>query len=141
MRHQTCFRRSAALSLAGLLVALSVSGFGLARRLIGNTIDPHATLIDHGRIVLTGPISCSQEEWVDMRVTVTQRSTGALAEGRLRFVGTTEEQHWTIEATAIGKAEFEEGPATAVAVAVTSLHGETTDAHQWLVPITVEREP
>ena len=32
---------------------------------------------------------------------------------------------------------FQEGPATAVAVALTTVRGETTDAHQWLVNITL----
>src|SRR5438552_2798519 len=32
---------------------------------------------------------------------------------------------------------FEAGPATATAIASTALRGKTTDAHQWLVEITL----
>jgi hypothetical protein len=35
---------------------------------------------------------------------------------------------------------FEEGPTTAVAVGRTTSRGETTDAHQWLVNITLVAE-
>jgi hypothetical protein len=37
-----------------------------------------------------------------------------------------------------GSAAFEAGPATAVAIAVTSVKGEVTDAHQWLVEVMLE---
>jgi hypothetical protein len=39
-----------------------------------------------------------------------------------------------------GKATFEEGSATAVAVASTTSRGKVTDAHQWLVNITLKGE-
>jgi hypothetical protein len=128
-------------ALAVLLCALIIPQIGLARKLAGNTINPTATLTTHGnRIFLTGPIRCTEEEWVDMRVTVTQRSTGALAEGRARLQGSTTEQQWEVEVNAQGGADFEEGPATAVAMAVTSREGKATDAHQWLVQIELQSE-
>jgi hypothetical protein len=125
-----------ALGIAVALAVLCIPQIGLAPKLSANTIDLHASLSTDGtRIVLTGPIRCTQEEWVDMRVTVTQRTTGALAEGRLRLRGSTIEQHWELIANALGSADFEAGDATAVAMAVTTRKGVATDAHQWLVPI------
>jgi hypothetical protein len=53
---------------------------------------------------------------------------------------TGETQHWEVHASMHGKATFQEGPATAVAVGHTILRGETTDAHQWLVDVTLVRE-
>ena len=123
------------------LLALCLPQMGMARRLSANTIDPLATLSANGEhIAITGPLRTTQVEWIEMRVTVTQRTTGALAEGRLMLLGTGVDQHWQLDVDVRGRAEFEEGPATAVALAVTSRQGRTTDAHQWLVPITLHRE-
>ncbi len=137
MKPQT-LKRLAPLAL--ILLGLAIAGAGLPRKLAANTIDPIATLIQHGsRIVLTGPIRCTQTEWVDMRVTITQRTTGAIAEGRARLIGTTLEQHWVVIAEVRGDAEFEIGAATATAVAVTTRNGLPTDAHQWLVNVEVKQ--
>jgi len=122
--------------MAALLAVLCIPQIGLAPKLSANTIDHDATLTTGGtRIVLTGPIRCTEEEWVDLRVTVTQRSTGALAEGHIRLLGSTIEQDWELVANARGSADFEAGPAIAVAMAVTTREGITSDAHQWLIPI------
>ncbi len=73
-------------------------------------------------------------------MTVTQRSTGAVAEGRGFVTCTGDTLQWEVRATTQGKETFEEGPATAVAFASTSERGDTDDAHQWLVNITLVRE-
>jgi hypothetical protein len=128
--------RSVTLSVATALGILCLPLVGLAPKLAANTVDQSATLMNDGaRIVLTGPIRCTQEEWVDMRVTVTQRSTGATAEGRVRLQGTTTTQQWELTANSQGGAAFEAGEATAVAMAVATSKGVATDAHQWLVTI------
>lgn len=124
-----------------VLLTLVAVQAGPAPRLAGNTIDPTATLHSGGsRITLTGPFSCTQSEWVAFRITLTQRSTGAAAEGYALRLGSTSVQQWEVTAHSHGGPRFEPGPATAVAVAISSLHGQTTDAHQWLVPVTLEAE-
>ena len=132
-------QRSAALpalvlaALAGVLVA----GTAFAR-IVRNTIDPVAFVTHQGRhLVVSGPVACDRTEWIDQRVTVTQRATGAVAEGRLRLVCGTVEQQWELQVATHGNEAFEPGPATAVAVAVAGSHGVATDAHQWLVNITL----
>jgi hypothetical protein len=127
------------LALAAVFVALP--RIALAR-IMKNTIDPVAVVADNGRhLIVTGPILCDQVERVELRVTVTQRETGAVAEGYTIFSCTVVvEEQWEVHAVAHGKAAFEEGPAIAVAVASTSSRRETTDAHQWLVDITLEEE-
>jgi hypothetical protein len=106
-----------------------------------NTIDPVVTVAGGGRhLIVTGPIRCDQTERTYLRLTVTQRSTGAVAEGTSIFTCAVDDQQWEIHAVTHGKASFVEGPATAVAVASTSLRGDTTDAHQWLVDITLVNE-
>ena len=47
---------------------------------------------------------------------------------------------WQVVARAQGKATFEPGPATAVGLAVSTIRGNTTDAHQWLVDVTLVGE-
>jgi hypothetical protein len=71
---------------------------------------------------------------------VTQRETGAVAEGRTRITCTGDTQQWEVHASIRGKESFQEGPATAVAVARTTDRGDTDDAQQWLVNITLVTE-
>jgi uncharacterized protein with beta-barrel porin domain len=110
-----------------------------------NTIDPVAFVTDGGRhLIVTGPQACDAGERSVIRVTVTQRSTGAVAEGHTRLLCTgqtpDDTQQWKVHATTQGEETFEKGPATAVAISRTILRGDTTDAHQWLVDITLEEK-
>jgi len=95
---------------------------------------------------VTGPIALGDGTVLlagaraELRVTVTQRSTGAVAEGVAFLTSTGALQQWEVEARAEGGVSFEAGPATAVALARSSLGGKATDAHQWLVNITLVRE-
>ena len=127
-------------------ILLTVAGVFVARtafaKVMQNTIDPVARVTDNGRhLIVTGPLRCDQSQRTPVRVTVTQRSTGALAEGQIFVDCSTTVQQWEVHAFAQGKETFEEGPATATALARTSIgHGESDDAHQWLVNITLVRE-
>src|SRR5262245_27401607 len=87
--------------------------------------------------IATGPVACTAGERSFLRVTVTQRTTGAYAEGSTRVVCSGETEHREIHAVAQGDQTFEEGPATAVALDRTIARGTITDAHQWLVEITL----
>ena len=90
--------------------------------------------------IVTGPLACTAGERVFVRVTVTQRATGAVAEGRTRLWCTGARQHWTVHAGSQGEETFQEAPAVAVAVARTTADGAITDAHQWLVELTLVGE-
>ncbi len=126
---------------AGLAAALSLSCYAplaVAGRST-NTIDPVALVTNQGRHVLvTGPITCTASEVAYLRVRVTQRATGAVAEGRTRLTCTGAPQHWEVQASVHGHESVAAGPATAVAFARTTSQGDTTDAHQWLVDITID---
>ena len=129
-------------ALVSTVILLALLGVSVApvayAKIAFNTIDPIAAISDNGRrIVLTGPIQTDIVEKIYLRVTVTQRTTGAVADGIAILRGTGELQQWEVKAKARGKASFEPGTATAVAVAVTSDRGQTSDAHQWLVNITL----
>ena len=119
------------------LVAILITSPALARTVL-NTIDSVAIVTDEGRhLVVTGPITCTAGERGYLQVTVTQRTTGAEAEGRTRIACTGDSQQWEVRAATQGIETFQEGPATAVALSRTTTPGQITDAHQWLVEITL----
>jgi hypothetical protein len=126
-----------------LLVVLS--SLFIARTVVArisiNTIDTVGIVTDKGRqVTVTGPIAVTLGERTELRVTVTQRSTGAVAEDVISFTGTGQTNQWEITAVAEGRAAFEAGPATVVGLARSSVNGQATDAHQWLVNVTLLRE-
>ncbi len=128
---------------AGLV--LTLGGVGIAPtafpKILTNTVDPVAIVTDNGRhIIATGPIGCTAGQRAYLRVTLTQRSTGAVAEGHTHITCTGETQQWELHASIQGKETFEEGPATAVGLARSTDRGNTDDAHQWLVNITLVGE-
>ncbi len=123
-------------ALAGVFVARTAFA-----KIVSNTIDPVGIVAHNGRhVTLTGPLAITAGERAQMRVTVTQRTTGAVAEGSVILTGTGTTNQWEIEAAVQGNETFEAGPATAVAIARTSAGGQATDAHQWLVNITLVQE-
>jgi hypothetical protein len=137
-------RRVAGTLLAAVLVVLAgdlVTRVACAR-VVRNTIDDVAVVSPDGRhLDVTGPLEVTSGERVELEVTITQRSTGAVAKGSLVFTATGEEQHWAVRATTVGRAVFEPGSAWAVGLAVTTEQGgNATDAHQWLVNITLVQE-
>ena len=110
-------------------------------KVILNTIDPVAVATEGGHhVVVTGPLTCTEGERAYLSLTLTQRTTGALAEGNALITCTGVEQQWSVDAAVHGKAGVTPGPAVAVAVATTVLRGTTTDAHQWLVDVTIVPE-
>ena len=136
-QHRTWLMTAALLAtVAGVFVARTAFA-----KIVSNTIDPVASVSDKGRhLTVTGPLAVTAGETAYLRVTVTQRATGAVAEGDATLSGTGTTNQWQVLATTQGKAVFAPGPATAVAVGVTTTRGVTTDAHQWLVDITVVSE-
>jgi hypothetical protein len=126
-------------------VVMALAGAFLARTASAgiqvNTVDAVAQMTGNGRhLLVTGPIGCTAGERAHIRVTVTQRTTGAVAEGHtlVRCAGDT--QQWAVRASTRGRETFEEGPAVAVALARTTAGGVATDTHQWLVAITLQGE-
>ena len=131
--------------LVSAALVLTLAGAFLARtafaRITYNTIAPVGIVAGHGRqVTVTGPIAVTAGERTELRVTVTQRSTGAVAEGIVFFTGTGQINQWEVTALAEGGARFEAGPATAVGLARSTVKGQATDAHQWLVNVTLIAE-
>jgi len=127
-------------ALLATVVGVFVARTAFAR-VAKNTIDPVALVSDKGRhLTVTGPIEVTTGERTELRVTVTQRSTGAVAEGVVFFTGTGQTNQWEVTVVAEGQAAFAAGPATAVGLARSSVGGKATDAHQWLVDLTLVAE-
>ena len=130
----------ALVTLLVVLAAVLVARTAFAR-IAYNTIDPIGIVTDQGRkVVVTGPIAVTAGQRTELRVTVTQRSTGAVAEGVIFFSGTGQTNQWELTAITEGRAPFTAGPATAVGLARSSMAGQATDAHQWLVNVTLLSE-
>ena len=136
--HRPALRSLISVLASATLVALMLPGPTAFGRIVINTIDASALVVDGGRhLVITGPLSCTAGERAFLRVTVTQRETGAIAEGRTLVHCSGDIRQWEVHATVRGAAVFQLGLATASALARTSAHGDTTDSHQWLVNITL----
>ena len=133
--------RSLASCVVGVLLAALMAAPVAFAKVVFNTIDASALVTDDGRhLVVTGPISCTAGERAYFHVTLTQRTTGALAEGQTVVLCTGDVQQWVVDVTAQGREPFLAGPATAVASARTTTRDNTTDAHQWVVEVTLIEE-
>ncbi len=72
------------LTLAGVFVARTALA-----KISMNTIDPVGIVAHNGRhVTVTGPLAITAGEQAQMRVPVTQRTTGAVAEGQAILTGT-----------------------------------------------------
>lgn len=123
-------RLSFVLALGAILVLLLAQTTSAA--ISRNTITPEAEISKNGRFIsVTGPIECSDGDSLKVRATVTQASTGAIAEGhaRVRCDGTLQE--WSARAINFGFERFETGPAQACALGITYNRGKVTDIRQW----------
>jgi hypothetical protein len=125
--------------MATTMIALTASA---SAGVVLNTIDHEAILGAGGRLVaVTGPLRCSGVERARIRVTVSQRTTGAVAEGRWRGLCRRTTTTWTAgKFVPHGAAMFQAGTAQACALAVTRRAQRATDAKQWCRTITLTNE-
>jgi hypothetical protein len=93
---------------AGLLLVLAAAFLTPAfARIVINTVDTVATLADNGRhIIVTGPLEFPAGERALVRVTITQRETGAVAEGATFVIGTGAVQQFEVRARLLGRMPF-----------------------------------
>ena len=120
-----------------VLVALAVVAPALA---FFARIDPTAMLSADGRyVVASGPLTCPKGAAFWLRVSVTQRATGAYAEAIKSFACTGKPQHWSVSALRTGDERFGAGPVEICALGRTLAGGRVTDAHQWCAkkPVTL----
>jgi hypothetical protein len=127
-----------ALLAATVLIFMAISMAPASIGIPSTAFDPTLKVHDNGRRVsVTGTVDCSAGERVQIHVRITQRSTGAVAEGNWKGKCTGSLQTWEIDAVVHGSGELEAGAAQGVGLAVTSSRGKSTDAIQWLNEITL----
>ncbi len=106
----------------------------------GNTINPVAIISSDGReVVVSGPIRCDEGNCLQLRVTVTQRTTAAVAEAVWNGDCAGRIQKWEVTVLAKGEPRFEEGQAQACTIATSARSGETSDAYQWCVDVILTK--
>jgi hypothetical protein len=90
-----------------------------------------------GAVRVSGPIACKPGDTVRIRATVSQVTTGAVAEGfwSKRCTGTT--LHWHVTATVTDGAHLAPGGAEGVGLAINRRHGIPGTAVQWISPLTL----
>lgn len=90
-------------------------------------------------VYVFGAASCTAGEIHEVRVTVTQNSTGAVATGSTaaHCLGPAFVQSWILVAEPTSTAGFEVGEAQVDAWARTQADGDTTDTIRWDRPVTV----
>lgn len=123
-------KRLPLLAVLALLLALAAQPASAA--ISRNTIDPVATVGPHGRLArVSGPIACDAGEWLVIRITVDQASTGAWGRGLTILRCSGELQQWSVPVVAFSRASFAPGAAQACAFGVTTANGVVTDTRQW----------
>ena len=134
--------KRAALVMALMAVTMTALTASASAGVVLNTIDRGATLDARGHVLaVTGPIRCSEAERATIRVTVSQRTTGAVADGRWRGLCRRTTRTWTARQFAPhGSASFQAGTAQACALAVTRRAERATDAKQWCRTIELTAE-
>ena len=91
-----------------------------------------------GAVRVSGPIACAAGDSVRVRATVSQVSTGAVAEGVWSKRCTGAALHWHITATVTDGVHFSAGGADGVGLAITRRHGIPGSAVQWLRRLTLK---
>jgi hypothetical protein len=110
--------------------AAALAGERAVARLLGNTIDPTASLSAGGRIAEGAAlIGCTEGQRIEVKVTFTQGDV--TGEGRTQgdCVGTL--ASYAVKVVARGPAEFQPGHAEACASAVNSERGKVVDTREW----------
>jgi hypothetical protein len=125
--------------IAGVMAGVVVAAAPASAKLALNTIDDTATMSAGGRVVrVSGPIGCSAAERASIRVTVTQRATATVAEGRWTGTCSRRSRTWTARQVRVrGAGAFRAGRAEACALGVTRKAGDATDAKQWCEVVTL----
>jgi hypothetical protein len=103
--------------------------------------DRTGVLTDGGRAVrVSGPVACKAGERVRIRTTVSQVSTGAVAEGVWSKLCTGNTLHWHVTAIVSDGVHFSTGHAEGVGLAIVRGHGVPVSAVQWIRPLTLKAD-
>jgi hypothetical protein len=130
-------RAAAAAVLFALAVCVSVAA-AFTEPHVGGNFDRSGVVVKSGRAVrVSGPMSCRAGGTVRLRATISQRATGAVAEGSWSRPRTGKTQHWHITANATDGADLKAGCAHGAGLAIYRYAGRPVDATQWLNALTL----
>ena len=89
-------------------------------------------------IKLSGPVTCPAGDTITLRATISQRTSGAVAEGHwIKHCTATTHRTWRTTATVIDGVGLTAGRAHAVGLAIVRHAGKPVDAFQWQRTITL----
>lgn len=136
-------------TLAAIVIALVLLPFLLGAQGRGTApaaIDPaRSSIADSARLAaraadvqLHGVVRCTGCRSFTLGATVSQRGTGALAQGGIRCICHGTAERWSLTARAQAGVRFEPGAArVCVWVAARGAGGRALDARQWCEPVTL----
>jgi hypothetical protein len=136
-----CTATLALMPLSALAHTSAVSGTVLCASTCkpAAAFDRAALFTNGGRTVqVSGPITCGVGDSVQIRATVSQPLTGAVAEGIWSKQCTGTVLHWHITAAVTDGAHFSAGGADGAGLAVVRAHGMPRSAIQWIRPLTLK---
>jgi hypothetical protein len=126
--------------VAVVLLGAALAAFAVPAHTASAGIQPKGTVIDAKvaldastkTMALTGRIACSDCAGFTLGVTVSQRGSGALAQGGVACRCRGPINSWAVTARVRGKAAFAEGRAMACAwLRIRGGSDKVKDAHQW----------
>lgn len=92
---------------------------------------------DGEHIIAKGHVGCTAGEEYIIRATITQASTGAVAEGQTQAECTGDKQRWKARTDVLAPNEFVLGPVLACGLIRTHKGNSYTDAWQWCETVTL----
>ena len=149
--HMPHWKSASGLLVVGLLVLLALSvgtsepADARARFFpIPNATADEAVLMpsEDDDVVVTGGIKCAEGQLVEINVTVTQETTGAVANGSTltRCLGTdTQPRQWIVHAPTLSQTPFETDTAHIVVNTRTIAQGEETHEWSWETDVQLVR--
>ena len=135
------FRVTRAAPVAMLVLSLAIGPSVAAAGAIGasSTVADPARLAAGGRALqVRGVVRCSACSGFTLGATVSQRGSGAIAQGGVRCTCHSAAEHWVLTARAREGTRFRPGAArVCVWVTARSQGGEAIDARQWCESVTL----
>jgi hypothetical protein len=118
-------------SQLGMLYQDTCTGVVLCVAGVKSGFAPTASLGPGGHVQIAGHAACAEGAVADLRVTITQRGTGAIAEGTTRIACRGGEVPWDLQASTVGRGALSAGPATACGLLRVPGGDDPPDAFQW----------
>lgn len=122
-----------ALSVGSVAAAVADEGVKPATRDGLARFDRSGTIAaDGGAVTVSGPIRCPAGYTVRLRATVSERATGAVAEGFWSKNCTGASQHWNLTAKVTDGVSLKAGGACGGGLAIIRRHGKAVSTRQWI---------